>query len=634
MHYGYMGQVLDVNLSSGRIICYELPEKMLKLYVGNKGLANRLLYEMTEPGIDPLGPDNLLIVSTSPLTGAGAPSSSRFNVTTKSPLTGGLADSNCGGNFGVFLKRAGYDVLIVRGKAASPVYLEINEEAVNVKDASGLWGLDSEVTQEKLPKRTGKIVIGPAGENLVKYACIVSEERVAGRGGVGAVMGSKNLKAVVTGGSRKPRIFDGIAFKEACSEWRELLKDHPTTGQELPAYGTAINVNRTNATNTLPTRNFKFGQFEYADDVSGETLAEKYLVKNIGCYGCPVNCGRQVNVDGKNVKGPEYETLGMMGPNLYINDLQAINEWNRQADLLGMDTISLGGTLAFVMEAAERGLLKSDLAFGKTDKISKAIEDIAYRRGLGNDMAEGSRFLAQKYGGSEFSINSKGLELAAYEPRGAVGHGLGYAVATRGGCHIGGGYVVYFEANGPINVDPLTATGKAGLVVFNQAALEAISTLGSCIFTSYTLAPEAVTKLYSESQLFSGIVNMSLTYTSSLLAKFIHSPKDIIPDKYFHYLFPHTKAYTHCTGIRMSSADFFKLGQRTNNISRLYNLREGMGRSDDSLPYRLTDELQRSEEPNSKVPIDKMLPQYYKLKGWDKNGVPTKETLSILEIDK
>lgn len=634
MHYGYMGTVLDVNLSDGSIRSYSLPDKTLNLYVGNKGLAARLLYEMLEPGIDPLSAENILIVNTAPLTGTGAPSSNRFNVTTKSPLTGGLADSNCGGNFGVHLKRAGYDALIVRGKASAPVYLEITGEGVSIKDAGELWGLDTEATQEKLPKKTGKIVIGPAGENLVKYACIVSEERVAGRAGVGTVMGSKKLKAVVTGGDKKPAIFNETLYKETCKDWRNLLKSHPTTGQELPAYGTAINVNRTSATHTLPTRNFKYGQFEFAEDVSGETLAENYLTKNIGCYGCPIACGRQVEVDGKAVKGPEYETLGLMGPNLYMKDLQAIIEWNRIADLMGVDTISLGGTLAFVMEAGEKGLIKTDLSFGQDDNVAKAIEDIAYRRGLGDDMAEGTRFLAEKYGGSEFAMHSKGLELAAYEPRGAVGHGLGYAVANRGGCHLGGGYAVYFEANGPITVDPLTTTGKPGLVVFNQVALEAISTMGCCNFISYTVFPGELLKLYNDSRIVSTILNLGLTCGGNLMGKIMYNPKEILPEKIFHMSFPQIKAHSELTGSKMSPADFLRLGQRTNNISRLFNAREGFSMREDSLPSRLTEELQRSEEPNSRVPLDKMLPVYYSLKGWDEDGVPTDKTLELLEIEK
>jgi len=635
MAYGYMGKVLEVNLSENKIDSYSLPDKTLELYVGNKGLGARLLYDLVPPGIDPLGGENALIVTTAPLTGTGAPSSNRFNVTTKSPLTGAIVDSNCGGNFGIHLKRAGYDALIVRGKADDPVYLDISDEGVQIKDARDLWGLDTEKTQEQLPDKTGKMVIGPAGENLVKFACIVSEERVAGRSGVGTVMGSKNLKAVSAGGNKKPAIYNEELFKEACKEWRDQLRSHPATSEELPQYGTSIFINRTSATHTLPTRNFKYGQFKDADKISGETLAEEYLVKNIGCYGCPMRCGRQVKVDEKPVKGPEYETLGMLGSNLMISDLQAINEWNRQADLLGLDTISLGNALGFVMEAGEDGFIKTDLAFGRSDNISQAIEDIALRRGLGDDMAEGVAHLAQKYGGEDYAMHSKGLELAAYEPRTAVGQGLGYAVANRGGCHLGAGYVVFLESNGPITVDPYTTKGKPGLAVFNQTVLEAISTLGSCNFTNYAVFPEFLLKMYNRSRLVSKVVNNSLMLGGNQFGKFMYSPKGaVLPKKVFHHPFPHIKAHSHCTGNEMSPEDFLKLGQRVFNMCRLFNAREGFSRRDDTLPRRLTNELQRQEEPRSRVPLDEMLPTFYRLRGWDQNGIPTERTLRKLGIEK
>ncbi len=634
MAYGYMGKVLEVNLSTNDINSYSLPEKTLDLYVGNKGLAVRLLYDLLTVGVDPLSEDNILIVTTAPLTGTGAPSSNRFNVTTKSPLTGAIGDSNCGGNFGVHLKRAGYDALIIKGKADDPVYLEVTDEGVTIKDARDMWGLNTEESQEALPEKAGKMVIGPAGENLVKYACIVSEERVAGRAGVGTVMGSKNLKAVVASGNLKPRIYNEELFKEAVREWRDILKSHPSTGEELPRYGTSIFINRTSATHTLPTRNFKHGQFKDAEKISGETLADKYLTKNIGCYGCPMRCGRQVEVDGKPVKGPEYETIGMMGSNLLMNDLQEISNWNRQADLLGLDTISLGNTLGFVMEAGEKGLIQTDLSFGRSDNISKAVEDIAYRRGLGDDMAEGVRYLSQKYGGEYFAMQVKGLEMAAYEPRSALGMGLGYAVANRGGCHLGAGYVVFLEANGPITVDPFTTKGKPGLAVFNQTVLEAISTLGSCNFTNYAVFPEQLIKMYNKSNVVSSVVNSSLTLSGNKVGKFMSRPKAILPKSVFQMAFPHIKAYSHLTGKEMSPVDFLKLGQRVFNMSRLFNAREGITGEEDTLPARLTDELQRQEEPRSRVPLSRMLPVYYRLRGWSKDGVPSNRTLKYLEIDK
>ncbi len=634
MRGGYMGKVLEVDLSLGKIEAYALPERLLELYVGNKGLGARLLYDLMPPGADPLGEKNVLIITTAPLTGTGAPSSNRFNVTAKSPLTGAIVNSNCGGDFGVYLKKAGYDALILKGKAPKPVYLKIEGAAVSVDDAEALWGLDTEKTQEQLPSKTGKIVIGPAGENLVKFACIVSQDRVAGRAGVGAVMGSKNLKAVTASGSLKPQPVRESQFKETCRKWRELSRSHPATGEQLPRFGTAVNINICSATNTLPTRNFQHGQFAHAEAVSGETLAEKHLLRNVGCLGCPIACGRQVQYDGKKIKGPEYETIGLLGPNLCVSNLEAIIEWNYLADLYGIDTISLGGVLGYVMEAGEKGLLKTDLSFGKTANISKTIEDIAYRRGFGDEMAEGSRFLAQKYGGAEFAIHAKGLELASYEPRGAVGHGLGYAVANRGGCHIAGGYCVYLEANGPVTVDPLTVQGKPGLVVLEQNVLESISTLGCCIFTSYLMLPRKLLELQARSNFVARVLRGTFQKGGNTIGRSLALPAWTLPVKAPFISMPQAEAHAHCTGSRFTMGQMVELGKRSLTIDRLFNIREGFSAKDDTLPARLTEELQRAEEPQSRVPLSRMLPRYYRLRGWSADGIPTEKSLKRLGIVK
>lgn len=631
---GYMGKVLQVDLSTGAIESYSLPERMLELYVGNKGLGARLLYDLLPPLADPLSEKNVFIVTTAPLTGAGAPSSNRFNITTKSPLTGAIVNSNCGGNFGVYLKRAGYDSLIITGKASRPVYLDIGEESVTIEDAAALWGLDTEKIQEKLPAGTGKLVIGPAGENLVKYAAVFSQDRAAGRGGVGAVMGSKNLKAVVTDGKRRVTVAHKDKFKEACRGWRQLSREHPATGEELPRYGTAIFVNKCDATHTLPTRNFLHGSFADADAVSGETLADKHLTKNIGCYGCPVACGRQVQLAGKHIKGPEYETVGLFGPNLMNADLEAIIELNYQADLLGMDTISLGNTLGFVMEAKEKGLIKTDLAFGKIDRLSRTLDDIAYRRGLGDDMAEGVRFLSQKYGGEEFAIHVKGMELASYEPRGAVGQGLGYAIGSRGGCHIAAGYPIYLEANGPITVDPLAATGKPGLVVLNQTTMEAISTIGCCIFSVYMFLPKVLLELDARSPLIAKIVRGTFLYGGNLIGKALSWPAWTLPVPAPFFMLPQVRTHSLCTGRRYTLGRMMELGKRVVSMDRIFNMREGLTGADDTLPKRLTDELQREEESRSRVPLAQMLPKYYNFRGWTPAGVPRERTLRTLQIEK
>ncbi len=631
---GYMGKVLQVDLSTGKTKSYALPERMLELYVGNKCLGARLLYDLLPPMTDPLSEKNVFIVTTAPLTGSGAPSSNRFNITTKSPLTGAIVNSNCGGNFGVFLKRAGYDSLIITGKASRPVYLTIDEESVSIVDAAELWGLDTQKVQEKLPPRAGKIVIGPAGENLVKYSSVFSQERVAGRGGVGAVMGSKNLKAVVASGKQRVQIAREKKFRAACKKWRDLSREHPATGEELPRYGTAIFVNKCNATHTLPTKNFLHGSFEGADAVSGETLADKHLVKNVGCYGCPIACGRQVTLHGLKIKGPEYETLGLLGPNILNDDLKAIIELNYQADLLGLDTISLGNTIGFVMEAKEKGLIKTDLSFGRVDHLSRMMEDIAYRRGLGDDLAEGVRFLSRKYGGDEFALHVKGLELASYEPRSAVGQGLGYAIGSRGGCHIAAGYPIYLEANGPITVDPLSTIGKPGLVVLNQTAMEAVSSMGCCIFTVYMFLPKFLIEMNARSRIVSTVVRTSLLYGGNLVGKALSWPAWTLPIPAPFLALPQAQTHSHCTGRRFTLGNLMELGKRAVSMDRLFNLREGLTAADDTLPKRLTDELQREEEPRSRVQLGKMLPKYYNFRGWSPDGVPRKKTLRSLQIDE
>lgn len=454
----FTGKALMVDLTTGAMTDYMITDEDRDKYLGNKGIAAKILYDCMEPGIDPLSPENHFVISTAALTGTGAPCSSRFNVSTKSPLTGIILASNCGGNFGIYLKRAGLDVLILKGRAAKPVYLEVKDQTVVIKDAGEFWGMDTDQTQKAMTKiygkKCGQMAIGPAGENLVRFACILSGERALGRAGVGAVMGSKNVKALVALGDQKPEVAEPEKFKAAIKAWINYLKNHPVTGNTLPAYGTAGLLLKASTLNCLPTKNFKTGTFEFAAEISGEALAEKHLVKNDGCQSCPIRCGRVVEFEGENVKGPEYETVGMFGSNIGNKDLGKIVEWNVLMDRLGMDTITAGGVFAFTMEATENGLMKSDLKFGKIDNIPKYIEQIAYRRGLGNDMAEGVLRLAEKFGGFDYAMHAKGLEFAAYEPRGAVGQGLGYATANRGGCHLNSGYLVYFEALGPVNIHP------------------------------------------------------------------------------------------------------------------------------------------------------------------------------------
>jgi aldehyde:ferredoxin oxidoreductase len=627
---GYMGNMLRVNLSTGEITEFDVTDREREMYIGNKGLATKIMMDNQKAGIDPLSPEAMLIVNTGPLTGSNAPCTSRFNVTAKSPLTGAIGTANCGGNFGMNLKKCGYDGIVITGKAEKPVYIDITDGKAEIKDAAGLWGKDTEETQEALDPKAGKLVIGPAGENLVKYACLISQERAAGRCGLGAVAGSKNLKALQAKGTKKIEAADPEGFKKAVRKWIDMLKNHPTTGDTLPKYGTANLVNRINVAHALPTKNYQSGNYEDAEMISGETLAEKYLVKNMGCVSCPIRCGRVVEVGGKNVKGPEFETVGLFGSNILNNDLGKINNWNRQMDLLGLDTISCGNTIGFAMELNQRGLLKSDIEFGKFDNIGKVIDDIAYRRGLGNDLAEGARAVAGKYGGMDFAIQSRGLEMSAYDARSAVGLGLGYATANRGGCHLNAGYMIFMEHVGPINMDPYSPAAKPAWTVFQQNIFEAVSSSGNCLFTTYTIMHAALHKI-NKSGLLAKIITKVLGMSGPLLDR----TSMILPwgmPIQVPMAIPHSQVVSKLTGMKMTLGKFLQAGERGFNIERMFNLREGAGAEFDTLPRRFTDTPIDADRPKSKVPLDKMLPHYYKVRGWDKSGVPTVKKLAKLGI--
>lgn len=631
---GYMGPYLDIDLSTGTIGTYEISNQDREVFLGNKGLAAKILYDNLTPGIDPLSPDNIMVINTGPLTGTGAPCSSRFNMSTKSAMTGGIASSNCGGNFGLYLKKAGYDGLIIRGRAPKPVYLTINETGVSITEASYWWGLNTEEVQEQIVERFGKkigmLVIGPAGENLVRYACVLSGERALGRTGTGAVMGSKNLKAVLTWGQKPIPIHDPSGFKSAVKSWINTLRANPITGKTLPNYGTANLVNTTSGTYTLPTKNFMDGTYSDANKISGEQMAETDYAGNSGCVSCPIRCARNVMLDGKRVKGPEFETVGLWGANILNNDLRKIYKWNYIMDLYGMDTISCGGSIAFAMELNEKGLWENGLKFGEFDNINKILEDIAYRKGIGDELAEGVMRLSDKYGGKEFAMHSKGLEFASYEPRGAVGHGLGYATSNRGGCHINGGYLVFFEAVGPLTVDALTPKLKPALLVFNQNALEAVSVCGNCIFTTYAIVPGVVGKMVPKSSVQAKLVSELLVGSSPILELQDKLEEWMLP---IHVpLIPQTKVLTKLTGMDISLGKFIAIGEAAFNMERIFNLREGFTSDDDSLPDRLTKEQQRPDVPDSIVRLDEMLPIYYKVRGWDEQGIPTPEKLKRMDM--
>ncbi|MFC1707382.1 aldehyde ferredoxin oxidoreductase family protein [Planctomycetota bacterium] len=627
MMKGYAGRILEVDLTTRTHAFRPLDPSVAELYIGGKGYATRLLYDMTRPGSDPLGPENVLIFATGPLNGSVAPQSNRFSVVTKSPLTGGVGNSTCGGSYSFGMKKAGLDLLVIKGRADAPVRLEIDGDKDEVKliDAGDLWGKGTYATQEILGRKKYHAVIGPAGENLVLYAGIVSNERIAGRTGTGAVMGSKKLKAITVRGKRKLEMEDPEAFKEYTKWVRELFKDHPVLGEKLKRYGTANIVMTTNARNILPTRNFKYGRFDQAMQISGEHMADHTLVGvKSSCIHCPVTCGRDVEVAGKGrVKGPEYETLGLLGANLEIGDLTKVQEWNYLADDMGMDTISLGVTLGFAMELSERGMLEAKIEFGDPDGISELIEDIAHRRGIGDDLADGVKRMSERHGGHGFAMHVKGLELSAYDPRGSFAQGVEYATTNRGGDHTQGASM-YLESTGPLTVNPHSLRLKVELPVMQQNLLCSINSMVLCMFTTYGMIPKQIHALSPHGWAHKA-ATVALEHSGPLLSLIVRKRFKTSPMMWFE------KWLTQITGRSFSTGHLQEIGARIFNLERMFNLREGLVGADDTLPPRMLYEP-TFKHMSSGHPLHRLLPRYYKLRGWDRHGVPKPGTLAELQV--
>ncbi len=623
---GYMGRVLFVDLTKRTFSDFPWTDKDRERTLGGKIMAGDILLHHIRPGMKAFDEDNWLVVTTGPLTGCGCPNTSRFNISTISPLTNIVTSSNCGGDFGLALKRAGYDAVVFGGKSEEPVTVHIDSDGAVFESAEELWGLTTSEAQEKLSGYPGRLVIGPAGENKVLYACVFSNERTAGRGGVGAVFGDKKLKAVTAVGTKLPKLANEKKLKDLNKKWTKLLQTHPLTGRQLPKLGTAGLVAPMQAHSILATENFSAGRFDGFEKVSGEELAENHLVSNGACTTCVIRCARRVMVDGKNVKGPELETLGLLGPNILNDDIEKILKWNYELDELGMDAISCAGSIAFAMDLAKHGVHDFGVHFGETDNISKMFEDIAYRRGEGNELADGSKRMSEKFGGKDYAIHAKGMELAAYEPRHAVGQGLGYATANRGGCHLNAGYLVVVEGLG-LDVNSLTPHGKAALGIMFQNLMEAVSAGGSCMFTSYAVLPGFL--IGKPNMLLTKIVLGAFPYVGpvvNLLSHFTKVPQINIP------LLPHTSAVKYATGMRCNMAKYLTWGAYGYNCERIANIILGQKAGADKLPKRLTEELQDPSDPRTKVPLEQMKKVYYRARGW-KDGIPTWHRLKTLGFD-
>ncbi len=611
---GTNNRVLEVNLEDQTYEIYKVTSDERRLYLGAKGLGLKLLFDRMEPGQDPFGSDNIIAFMPGVLMGTGGPCSGRFEALTKSPLTGIMVTSSCGGPFGLALKTAGWDGLLIKGKASTPTYLDITKDGVAFKDAKDIWGLDIPDAQAKLDgKKIKSLTIGPAGENQVLYANVASGHRFLGRGGLGAVMGSKNLKAIrAEGGAYRITPRNPELFKKVKTRAIKYIKQNDIT-DKYRSYGTSTNVSYCLEAGIIPINNFKDGKHELGKNVSGEFMAEKHETTHHTCKPCTIRCGHKGKFKTGQMAAPEYETIGLLGTSLGIFDLDTIARLNHVCGKLGLDTISTGGTLAWVMEAAAKGLIDSKLKFGSEEGIEQAIYDIAYVKEFGAKMALGTKVLSREYGGQDFAMHVKGMEMAAYDPRGSFGQGLAYAVANRGGCHLSSYLVaheVYFNY-----LKPDSVYGKVKWVTFFEELSCCINSLQTCQFTMFALLMEPFLAKYTPDF----ILGLLMQYLPSVAIPLIDTST-------------YTELWTSITGIHLSNSDFLKAGERIHVLERHMNVREGITHKDDTLPKRLLEQGRGFDDENKVVPLDKMLPEYYKARGFDHQGVPLKSKLKELKI--
>ncbi len=475
--HAWTSRMLVVDLSSGKIEKRSIEHEILKNYVGGRGLGVKIYTEMAGPEIEPFDESNPLVFTVGPLTGL-APMSGRHSVVSKSPLTGTILDSNSGGFWGKELHYAGYDALVVKGRAERPVYIRIRDDEISIEDASHLWGKNVEECTKNLESMGSVACIGKAGERGVLYAGIMNDyTHTAGRGGLGAIMGSKNLKAIIVKGSKKPSVADLEAFKIAMKEMVRLLEASPPVNKGLRVFGTAMLYDIVNYLDVMPTDNFNEVHFD-APELSGDSIIKNHDVGSRGCWGCPINCKKFDRKSG--VELPEYETIWAFGPNLENGNYERIVTANKKCNDYGMDTITAGATLALYREITGKDML---------DHIEKIVDD--------EELSKGSRILAQKYGAEDKSTDIKGLELPGYDPRGLYGQALSYATSNRGGCHLRA-YMVAPEIIGkPKLIHRLNPEGKAGLVVIFQNLSAAIDSLVLCKFTSFAMTEVEYAKLLS-----------------------------------------------------------------------------------------------------------------------------------------
>ncbi len=612
--FGWHGKILRVDLTNEKVSVEDVDPQMAKDFIGGRGWAIKHLYDEVDVAspttVDPLSPQNKLIFGTGPLTATPAPTGNRYMVVTKSPLTGALSCSNSGGFFPTEMKRTGFDLFIFEGKAKRPVYLWVEDDEVELRPAEHLWGKTVPETEDALLEETdpkAKVAcIGPAGERLVKIAAIMNDKhRAAARSGVGAVMGSKMLKAVVVRGTKKTPLAEPQAMRELCKRVHAEVKADVEKGSSLREYGTAYVPPVTNEVGILPTRNFQTGVFEGVENIDGPTLKEKYLIRPKPCFGCPIACGRLTRVDdplyGGEGEGPEYETIASLGSSCGIDNLAAVTKANYVCNELGLDTISMGVTLSCAMEMYEKGILPEGdvgrpLPFGDADAVIALVKQTAYREGFGDVLAEGSYRLASKYGHPEFSITAKKLEFPGYDPRGAKGMGLLYATSNIGASHMAGD-LAYSEVFGvPEKIDPLSIEEKPRLLYRFEDAFALIDAAGLCVFLS---------------------------------VRYLFDPHvDLWPTRL-------TKLMNYATGAGYTEETLLQAGERVFNLERLFLLRAGFTKADDTLPRRMLEEpMPEGPAQGHVVELDVMLPEFYRLRGWDENGAPTDAKLAELRLER
>ena len=615
MPFGYNNRVLHVDLTSGALDIEEPGEQFFKTYLGGRALIAHYLLKLVPQGADPLGPDNVLIFAPGVVTAAPFSGQGRNGVGAKSLLTGGFGNAEVGGFWGAECKRAGFDAIVVKGKSAKPVYLYVNEGQAELRDASHLWGQEVLETDEALKAELGKgvrtSVIGPAGENLVRFANVINDvAHFAGRTGLGAVMGSKNLKAVAARGKGAIKNANPAGVK-ALATWQT---SNPQFTQGFHEHGTAGGLKGLHLSGGLPTFNFQEGQFAEADAISGQTMTETILVHRDTCFACAVRCKRVVEIDEPGLKvdrrygGPEYESLGALGSNCGVGDLKVLAKANERSAALGMDSISLGMTISFVMECFEKNLLTkedtdgSEIRFGDPQALLQAIEDIAHRRGFGAEMAEGSARLAQKLGpaAEEFVIAVKGQELPMHEPRIKQALGVGYAVSPTGADHMHNMHDTGFMREGP---------GLERMREFDP-----------------TLVPVQAHGFAEEKmRLFFHQTNFRHFEDSVGMCHFLpYSPQQM------------ADVVAAITGWETTVDDVRRWGERAATLARAFNTREGFTAADDKLPKRFFESFRNDASPTGK-PLDEdgfheAVRGYYAAMGWDEQGVPTADRLTALGV--